>query len=363
LLLSKIPVPAMGTMDEADIVTKDVQAPSREPGPLIPVTDPADAAAGRKSLGSIIIQAPADVANSAVIEPISKQLAEEAALAKEEKEADGRGDSKDGEVGTSPSLIVRSMSSSGQQYRGVKVDDKGKTGRRSSLEGRPFPKRPRMCRLSQKTWDTLKQLYEKMDQDGCQMVTKDKAMLFFTNFKAVSVDALFNEVDVDNSGAITAEEFIDFWLQVRANGYSEDQLYEEMEQMREGGAWVDWKDSRDTGLKKAFAFPRRPLLCRISSKVWKKVAELFIKMSEDQSAITLDQGTKFFSGQAFANVSAQAMFKEVDMLNHGTITAQEFIGFWIQVKGSGYKEQTIIEEIDLLLEGSPWVDWDDKRTT
>ena len=40
-----------------------------------------------------------------------------------------------------------------------------------------------------------------------------------------------------NLKACNVQEFIDFWLQVRANGYSEDQLYEEMEQMLEGGTY------------------------------------------------------------------------------------------------------------------------------
>merc|ERR1712232_359324 len=126
----------------------------------------------------------------------------------------------------------------------------------------------------------------------------------------------------------------------------------------DGGAWVDWKDGRDTTVARV-SFPKRPLFCNLSSKLWKKCEELFSKMdTEGKMAITRENALNFFQGN-FANVSVDAMFKEVDLTNHDNITAEEWMKFWRQVKGSGYNEKSILEELDLLLDGGAWVDWQD----
>ena len=35
--------------------------------------------------------------------------------------------------------------------------------------------------------------------------------------------------------------------EVKDNGYAEAEILEELEQMTEGGSWVDWRDNRDVG--------------------------------------------------------------------------------------------------------------------
>ena len=42
---------------------------------------------------------------------------------------------------------------------------------------------------------------------------------------------------------------------------------------------------------------------------------------------------------------------------------QEFIAFWKNVVGSGYAQDDILEEVEMMLEGGSWVDFDDGRTT
>ena len=54
------------------------------------------------------------------------------------------------------------------------------------------------------------------------------------------------EVDEDGNGNITWAEFLDFWKNVAANGYSLEDLEEEVEMMMEGGSWVDFDDGRTT---------------------------------------------------------------------------------------------------------------------
>lgn len=204
-----------------------------------------------------------------------------------------------------------------------------------------------------------------MDPDGSNAVTREEAKVFFKGaFGKLSADAMFNEVDVDGSGAITAEEFIAFWIHIRKNGYKEQDIIDELDELLEGGAWVDWKDGKDTSKEAASnKFPKRPLLCRLSAKTWNKCEELFKKMDTDGAlAIDRPKADAHFKG-GFTKISVDAMFNEIDPAHHGQIPAREWMKFWVQVKTSGYKEQDMIDELDSLLEGGAWVDWKDGRST
>lgn len=49
-----------------------------------------------------------------------------------------------------------------------------------------------------------------------------------SNFAKVNTDALFKAVDVDNSGTITEDEWMEFWNSVKRSGYSEEEIEEEV---------------------------------------------------------------------------------------------------------------------------------------
>lgn len=90
---------------------------------------------------------------------------------------------------------------------------------------------------------------------------------------------------------------------------------------------------------------------------------LFHKMDLDGSQeIKIEEAAQFWR-QSFANVSAQAMFNEVDADQDGSVILDEFMSFWQGVKQSGYTDEEIVNEIELLLEGNSWVDWKDARST
>mmetsp|Transcript_45621 Transcript_45621/g.108590 ORF Transcript_45621/g.108590 Transcript_45621/m.108590 type:complete len:406 (-) Transcript_45621:238-1455(-) len=231
--------------------------------------------------------------------------------------------------------------------------------------GRPFPKRPIGCKLSAKAWVKLEEFFRKMDLDHSNAVTREEARAFFKGaFATISAEAMFNEVDVDGSGAITAEEFVAFWIQVRKSGYKDQDVLDELDELIQGGAWVDWKDGRKTDGGQQKRFPRRPIFSRLSNKCWKKCEELFNAMDTDHGmVITRLHAEAFFKG-AFSNISVQAMFNEIDENQHGSITADEWMAFWAQVRSSGYSNKDIIDELDNMLDGScAWVDWKDGRKT
>mmetsp|Transcript_54447 Transcript_54447/g.151691 ORF Transcript_54447/g.151691 Transcript_54447/m.151691 type:complete len:293 (-) Transcript_54447:166-1044(-) len=238
---------------------------------------------------------------------------------------------------------------------------KANTSTTSTLVGTPFPKRPWCCRLSKKAWAKLEEVFSKMDPDGSNVVTKEEAMQFFKGaFGKISAHAMFNEVDVDNSGAITAAEFVTFWLTVRKHGYKEKDIMDELDELLEGGAWVDWKDGRDVDMKQP-GFPKRPMLCRLRATTWNKCEQLFRKMDSDNTlVITHEKASNHFKG-TFTKLSVESMFNEIDQNRHGQISADEWMKFWLQVRASGYKDKDIADELENLLDGGAWVDWKDGR--
>jgi len=94
----------------------------------------------------------------------------------------------------------------------------------------------------------VQELFRKMDNDSSGSISRKEAKDFFKGgFVNLSVDAMFSEVDQDSDSNIELAEFVSFWSQVKGSGYSEDQILEELDQILEGNAWVDWKDNRSVG--------------------------------------------------------------------------------------------------------------------
>lgn len=203
-----------------------------------------------------------------------------------------------------------------------------------------------------------------MDADGSNVVTRGDACAFFKGaFAGLSAEAMFHEVAANKSSAITADEFVDFWLQVRTAGYKEKDILAEVETLMEGAAWVGWQDGRHLHQAPAKTFPKRQLFCRLSVQTWKKCQQLFQSMDKHNTqVIAIEEAAEFFKG-SFSRVSAVEMFNKMDPCNHGAVTAEEFMNFWIQVKASGYSEKDILDELDCLMSGQPWVAWSEGETS
>ncbi|CAE7469694.1 Xpo1 [Symbiodinium pilosum] len=99
--------------------------------------------------------------------------------------------------------------------------------------------------LSAEAKTKVEELFDKMDKDGSGTITKEEAHKFFSSFAKVNAKAMFDEVDDDGNGSITKSEWVGFWHQVRAAGYPNTQILEELELMTDGGDWVNWKDGKD----------------------------------------------------------------------------------------------------------------------
>lgn len=90
---------------------------------------------------------------------------------------------------------------------------------------------------------------------------------------------------------------------------------------------------------------------------------MFEKMNAHaQGRITKEEAIRFFGDKKFGKLSADAMFDEVDTNRDGDVTEKEWFSFWTQVKGSGYSDQQIVEEVVNMMNGEFWVNWEDQRT-
>jgi len=102
----------------------------------------------------------------------------------------------------------------------------------------------------------------------------------------------------------------------------------------------------------------------LSPELTAKVTEMFHTIDADSNGkLSKDEAIAFW-GRNFAKVNAQAMFNEVDQAHNEEISLADWIAFWANVMAQGtYTEEDVIEELDSMMKGGSWVDWNDGRTT
>ena len=93
----------------------------------------------------------------------------------------------------------------------------------------------------------LTAFFQKLDVDNDKSITKDEAISHWgKNFAKINAGAMFNEVDVDGDGKVTIDEWLEFWQNVLRHGYTSEEVEEELDELIEGGSWVDFNDGRST---------------------------------------------------------------------------------------------------------------------
>jgi len=94
-----------------------------------------------------------------------------------------------------------------------------------------------------------------------------------------------------------------------------------------------------------------------------KVDTLFSKMDIDgDGKIQEAEAIAFF--KRFPKIAARAMLNEVDTDRNGEATLEEMYDFWANVMATGnYETEELSEELDNIIEGNAWTDFDDGRTT
>ena len=70
------------------------------------------------------------------------------------------------------------------------------------------------------------------------------------NFAKVNSRAMFETVDADNNGKIDFEEWIGFWTTVKHQGHTDEEIHEELSNIKEHGSWVQFVDCPQTHAKR-----------------------------------------------------------------------------------------------------------------
>ncbi|CAD8076137.1 unnamed protein product [Paramecium primaurelia] len=96
--------------------------------------------------------------------------------------------------------------------------------------------------LSEKLRYKAIEIFKKLDIKGNGTIDKQGTEQFWkSNFAKLNTEALFDAVDFDKSGDITEDEWMAFWEIVKQNGYSEEEINMELDELMEGKAWVQFK--------------------------------------------------------------------------------------------------------------------------
>jgi len=103
---------------------------------------------------------------------------------------------------------------------------------------------------------------------------------------------------------------------------------------------------------------------KLSTGLETKLCTLFAKMDVDKDNIISRKEAITYWGKNFAKINAQAMFNEVDADRGDSISLEEWLEFWRNVTAQDcYSQEDIVEEVDGMIAGGSWVDWNDGRTT
>jgi len=123
------------------------------------------------------------------------------------------------------------------------------------------------------------------------------------------------------------------------------------------------KEGRITGEELKREYTQAAGSVDISQDLVDLLKAFFDKMDQNgDGSVTKEEAIAFW-GKNFAKVNSNSMFNEVDENGDESITWEEFLEFWKNVVSSGYDPDDVKEEVEMMLEGGSWVDFDDGRTT
>ena len=81
------------------------------------------------------------------------------------------------------------------------------------------------------------------DVDGSHAIDKNEAVEHWkSTFGRISAKEFFNQVDVNNDGEISLIEFQEFWKAVKTAGHSEEEIMEELDNIKNGESWVGFNN-------------------------------------------------------------------------------------------------------------------------
>lgn len=88
-------------------------------------------------------------------------------------------------------------------------------------------------------------IFKEIDTDGNKCIDVNETLKFWhDNYAKINTRAMFEAVDMDKNQKIDEKEWVAFWTRVKKSGHSEDDIQEELQNLRNRGSWVQF-----TGVK------------------------------------------------------------------------------------------------------------------
>ena len=97
--------------------------------------------------------------------------------------------------------------------------------------------------LTEEAMALIKSIFDEIDVDGSLSIDREEAIKYWgQNFAKINAKEFFNNVDVNNDGEVEYHEWIDFWRVVKGVGHSDEEIQEELENLKDKQAWVGFND-------------------------------------------------------------------------------------------------------------------------
>lgn len=93
-------------------------------------------------------------------------------------------------------------------------------------------------------------IFDAMDTDHSGSVDWQETFHYWQHFAKVNTQAMFDAVDADHNGEISREEWIGFWGAVYHTGLSEEEILEELGNIRDRSSWVSIGDAPHSQVRK-----------------------------------------------------------------------------------------------------------------
>jgi Ca2+-binding EF-hand superfamily protein len=96
-------------------------------------------------------------------------------------------------------------------------------------------------RLSAETRAFATQIFNEIDRDGNHKIDLSETKAWWkSNFARINAQAMFESVDADRNEEISLEEWLQFWTMVLNTQHTEEDIVEELTNIRNGGSWVGY---------------------------------------------------------------------------------------------------------------------------
>ncbi|CAI2385144.1 unnamed protein product [Moneuplotes crassus] len=87
--------------------------------------------------------------------------------------------------------------------------------------------------------ELIDSIFKQIDIDDSKTIDIEEAAKYWEScFAKINAKELFKSVDFNDDGEISYDEWIDFWRIVKGAGHTDEEIMEELENLRDKQSWV-----------------------------------------------------------------------------------------------------------------------------